>query len=158
MAPPLHPDVEPLAFLLGTWLGEGRGEYPTIEPFAYGEEIRFSHVGKPFLAYTQRTWALEDERPLHSEMGYWRPKPEGAVELMLSHPTGIVEVETGTIAGHDIELATVSLGLAPTAKQVDRLERSFHVEADLLRYELRMAAVGVPLTHHLSAELRRVDA
>jgi hypothetical protein len=134
MAPPLHPDVEPLAFLLGTWLGEGRGEYPTIEPFAYGEEIRFSHVGKPFLAYTQRTWALDDERPLHSEMGYWRPKPEGAVEL-----------------------ATVSLGLAPTAKQVDRLERSFHVEGDLLGYELRMAAVGVPLTHHLSAELRRFD-
>lgn len=157
MAPPLHPEVEPLAFLLGTWLGEGRGEYPTIQPFAYGEEIRFSHVGKPFLAYTQRTWALEDERPLHSEMGYWRSKPEGAVELVLSHPTGIVEIETGMIAGHDIELATVSLGLAPTAKQVDRLERSFHVEADLLRYELRMAAVDVPLTHHLSAELRRVD-
>ena len=100
---------------------------------------------------------MDDERPLHSEMGYWRPKPEGAIELVLSHPTGIVEVETGTIAGHDIELATVSLGLTPTAKQVDRLERSFHVDGDLLRYEVRMAAVDVPLTHHLSAELRRVD-
>ena len=40
----MHPDVEPISFLVGTWRGEGRGVYPTIASFDYGEEIRFAAV------------------------------------------------------------------------------------------------------------------
>jgi hypothetical protein len=155
--PPVHPDVQPIAFLLGTWTGEGKGEYPTIESFAYGEEVRFWHVGKPFLAYSQRTWALDDGRPLHGEAGYWRPKPEGRIEIVLAHPTGIVEIQEGTVAneGQTVEVASTSIGLTTTAKEVTALKRTVRVAGDVLSYEVRMAAVGVPLTHHLAAELRR---
>jgi hypothetical protein len=155
--PPVHPQVEPIAFLLGTWTGEGRGEYPTITDFGYGEEVRFWHVGKPFLAYAQRTWALDDGRPLHAEMGYWRPQPDGSIEVLLSHPTGVNELATGALHGTRIELSAQPLTRSPTAKEVTRVERTFDVDpaAGELRYTLRMAAVGVQLTHHLSAVLRR---
>lgn len=158
MGPESHADIQPLEFLLGTWRGEGKGSYPTIESFAYGEEVRFWHVGKPFLAYSQRTWALDDERPLHAEMGYWRPQPNGGIEVVMAHPFGIAEVEIGAVTGHRVELMTHSIEGSPTAKEVTRVERSFHVTGDTLAYDVRMAAVGLPITHHLHAELRRVQA
>ena len=122
-APALHPDLAPLAMLLGEWAGEGRGRWGEGAPFAYREEIAFRHSGKPVLAYTQRTVALDDGRPMHSEMGFWRPAPEGAVEVTLAHPTGFTEIELGTVDGGIVRLATASVERTPTAKVVTRLER-----------------------------------
>ena len=155
--PPLHPEIEPLAGLLGTLRGEGAGEYPTISPFRYGEEVRFWHVGKPFLAYAQRTWSLEDGRPLHGETGYWRARPGGTVEVVLAHPTGIVEVQEGSQDGGRIELRSTATAMTATAKQVTALHRRFDLDGDRLTYTLAMAAVGQPLQHHLAAELHRTD-
>ena len=59
IATELNPALTPVSFLLGAWRGEGEGQYPSIKPFRYREEIRFSHNGKPFLIYAQRTESIE---------------------------------------------------------------------------------------------------
>lgn len=157
--PDLHPNLEALAPLLGTWAGHGAGEYPTIQPFEYLEEVVFSHVGKPFLVYAQKTKAVADGVPLHAETGYLRMPEPGRLELVLAHPSGVTEIEVGSYQVRDgvidIELATTSVGLIPSAKEVSALERSLRIDGDELSYSVRMGAVGQPLQHHLAAVLRR---
>jgi THAP4-like, heme-binding beta-barrel domain len=151
----LHEQLAPLAGLLGTWRGRGTMTYPTIETVEYQEEVTFAHVGKPFLAYAQRTRHAATDAPLHAETGYWRAPAPGRCELVLAHPTGIVEVYEGTVDGAVFDLATVTVATTSTAKDVRALHRRFLLSEDTLSYEVHMAAVGVPLTLHLAAELHR---
>jgi hypothetical protein len=90
--PDLHPDIAVLAPLLGTWAGEGAGEYPTIQPFGYFEEV------------------------------------------------------------------STAIGRTSSAKEIVAVNRWIQIDGDELTYNVRMAAVGQPLRHHLSATLHRKPA
>ncbi len=158
MTPPVHPDIAHLSNLIGTWRGTGAGEYPTIESFRYVEEVTIGHVGKPFLAYSQKTRHAETDHPLHAEQGYFRPVGLDQLELVVAQPSGIVEVHEGTIDGGEIELASVIVATSSTAKEVTTVRRCLTVDGDTMRYEVDMGAVGQPLQHHLRAELSRVPS
>ncbi len=157
--PPLHPDIAHLSWLLGTWAGTGSGEYPTIKSFDYNEEISFGHVGKPFLAYTQKTRHAETGLPLHAEAGYIRPVGTDRVEFQVVQPSGISESYEGIVQSTEeaivISLETVSVTTTATAKDVSAVRRvmTFDPGAQVLSYKMAMAAVGEEMTHHLSANL-----
>lgn len=163
-----HPAIEPIAFLLGTWTGPGRGEYPTIEPFTYTETVLFETFGKPFIAYTQRTRGPDG--PLHAEAGYIRCLDDGSVEMTIAQPTGIAEIYTGTLDGQRLNFESAWVGRTPTAKRVDQVGRTIEVSGNpagcsevapqsrgpvIMRNELRMASVGQEYQWHLGAELTR---
>lgn len=142
-----------LAALVGTWRGDGRGSYPTIDDFSYTEELNFRDVGKPFLVYTQRTWSPSGA-PMHVETGYLRPSGE----FILALPTGQAELAQGTITeipdGLDIELSSQVLN-SDTAKVVTGIERIYQLRGDVLDCEVKMSTPEVGMTTHLVSRLIR---
>ncbi len=160
LRPDLSPEVVSVAWLLGTWRGLGVGGYPTIDQFRFSQEVSFTESGKPYLHYLSRSWLVDDEgrevRALAQETGYWRPQPDGSLEVLLSHPTGYAEVWLGQVEGAKIEMRTDVVARTDTAKPYTAGHRLYGlVEGDLM-WAFDMAAAGHPLQPHLSARLRRV--
>lgn len=156
----LPSELIPLGFLIGTWAGAGVGGYPGTEEFRFGQEVTFATDGRPFLAYSSRTWLLDDfgqqVRPLATETGWWRPQPDNQVEVLLSHPTGISEIYVGEVSGVKVELRTDVVARTETAKPYVAATRLYGlVEGDLL-WAMDMAAMGKPMQPHVSARLRRM--
>ena len=153
-------ELAPLAWLIGRWEGAGVVGYPTIESRNFGQEIICSHDGRPFLEWQSHTWLLDDEgakvRPLATELGFWRVVEGGEIELLLTHPTGIVELYYGNAGPAKVELRTDGVLRSPHAKDYAAGSRLYgYVNSDLM-YAMDMAAMGQPLQSHLSATLKRV--
>lgn len=149
------PEDHPFAALAGTWRGSGHGQYPTITDFAYNEELVVIAVpGRPVAHWRSATRDAATGEPRHAESGFLRATPSG-IELVVAHSFGIVETDVGSFDSGVLALRSTGLTGTPSAKQVDVAERRYELHDDTMRYEIAMAAVGVPLTHHLSAELRR---
>ena len=155
----LHPNLVDIGWLVGSWRGLGVVGYPTIEESRFEQEISFSHDGRPFLAYESRAWLLDDAgervKPSGRESGFWRATGERALEVVLAHPTGIVEVYVGESAFSKIELATDVGARTSTAKEVTALKRLYGKVDDDLAYAIDMAAVGQPMQAHVSGRLQR---
>jgi len=158
--PNLPPALAPLAWLIGEWEGAGVVGYPTIESAHFGQEVSVTHDGRPFLEWQSRTWLLDEQgnkvRPLARELGFWRPLENNEVELLLTHPTGIVEMYHGTTSPAKIELRTDSVVRSPHAKEYNAAARMYGLVNSNLLWVMDMAAVGQPLQSHVSAELKRV--
>ncbi|KAF5194309.1 hypothetical protein FRX31_016104 [Thalictrum thalictroides] len=152
----VHPSVLPISYLLGTWKGEGEGGFPTINSFKYSEQLTFSHSpGKPVMAYSQKTWKLASGEPMHSESGYWRPKPDGTIEVVIAQSTGLVEVQKGT---YDAEKKVVKLQseVVGNASKVKEITRAFEIVNGELSYVVQMATKMVTLQPHLKAVLKKL--
>ena len=129
--PDLHPDCLPLLPLIGVWRGTGEVVYPTIDgPYAMGQQLVFAHDGRPFLSYESRAWLLGPDgqvlRPAAREVGFWRPRPDGEVEVLLTHATGITEVYYGRARNlTSWEIKTDAVVRTESAKEVVAAHRLY---------------------------------
>ena len=162
----LAPSLLPVAWLLGRWEGAGVVGYPTMESANFGQEIEVTHDGRPFLRWNSRTWLLAEDgsqvRPLATEAGFWRVgglAAEGSgssVEFLLTHPTGYVEIYLGTVDNGQINLQTDVVARTETAKEYSAATRIYGLVGGDLLWAMDMAAVGIALTSHASAQLKKV--
>lgn len=158
----LPPVLAPLAWLVGRWEGFGLLDYPTIESAQFRQEVICSHDGRPFLEWQSRTWLMDADgntvRPLAVELGFWRVLDNGEIELLLTHPTGIVEMYVGhrDPAKPAVQLRTDGVLRSPAAKEYNAGSRMYGLVDSQLFWAMDMAAVGQGLQSHVSAQLKRV--
>ena len=155
----LHPDLMPLAWLVGSWRGKGRGEYPNVPGFQFAQEINFNHDGRPFLNYFSRSWIIDENneiiRPAASEVGFWRVKENNVLEVILAHNTGIAEGWVGIVSGAKIQLEMDQGYSSPSAKIVTAGSRLYGLVEGELFTSYDMAAEGQTLQAHLWSSLER---
>ena len=163
--PDLHPALLGLLPFIGLFRGRGQGGFPEVEDFDFGQEIRISHDGRPFLNYESRAWILDaDSKPVRMagrEIGWWRPvlvddRPGDEMEATMMTPTGVMELYIGRLAGTRLEMATDAVVRTPSAKEVTAGHRLFGIVDGALLYAHEMSAMGHSLEPHLSARLLRV--
>jgi len=163
--PDLHPALLGLLPYIGLWRGRGKGGYPTIEDFDYAQEIKITHDGRPFLHFESRSWLLDEQsqpvRQSGREIGWIRPvirddRATDEIEALLTNFNGIMELYVGALDGLKIELQTDVVVRTVTAKEVTAGHRLFGIVEGALLYTQAMAAMGEPMTAHMSARLIRV--
>ncbi|XP_038604865.1 peroxynitrite isomerase THAP4 isoform X1 [Tachyglossus aculeatus] len=160
--PKMNPVVEPLSWMLGTWLSDppGDGIFPTLRPFQYLEEVHISHVGQPMLNFSFNAFHPDTRKPMHRECGFIRLKPDtNKVAFVSAQNTGIVEVEEGEVNGHELSIASHSIARISFAKgpHVEQITRKFRLNSEgKLEQTVSMATTTQPMTQHLHITYKKV--
>jgi hypothetical protein len=156
----LPKELVPLAWLIGHWEGAGVVGYPTIDSANFGQELHLEHDGRPFLGYRSQTWLLDEAgakvRPLSAESGYWFPRGDGELEVVLTNTYGVAEIYVGTVDGPRVNLHTDLVARSPHSPEYTAAGRMYGLVDGDLMWVLDMAAVGQPMQSHASAQLKRV--
>uniref|UniRef100_A0A8C2SP32 THAP domain containing 4 n=1 Tax=Coturnix japonica TaxID=93934 RepID=A0A8C2SP32_COTJA len=183
--PQLNPVMEPLSWMLGTWLSDppGDGTFPTMKPFQYLEEVHISHVGQPMLNFSFNAFHPDTRKPMHRECGFIRLKPDtNKVAFISAQNTGLVEVEEGEVNGQELSIAShsiarISFAKKPHVEQVSshwvsnsnlnvspggvclrgQITRKFRLNSDgKLEQTVSMATTTQPMTQHLHITYKKV--
>jgi hypothetical protein len=61
------------------------------------------------ISYTQKTWKTASGEPMHAESGYWRPRPDGSVDVVIAQSTGLAEVQVSSSLLRPVGFFSLSL-------------------------------------------------
>ncbi len=156
----LNPALTALGWLVGRWEGTGNGTDHEGEDFTFEQRIEFHHNGDEYLHYVSQTFLIEDGQPgraLGMETGFWRPKPDASLEVVLTSSEGWTEVLIGKIQVTRIDLQTDAVVRAEGAKVTHASGSRLYgkVENDLM-YALDRSTQSHELRPHMWARLKRV--
>lgn len=156
----LNPALTALGWLVGRWEGTGNGTDHDGNDFTFEQRIEFNHNGDEYLYYVSQTFLLDDDGPsqaLGMESGFWRPKPDATLEVVLTNSEGWTEILIGKIQVTRIDLRTDAVVRGESAKVTHSAGQRLYgkVENDLM-YALDRSTELHELRPHMWARLKRV--
>ena len=168
--------------LIGTWSGQGLGQYPpNVAPFEYIETLTISADNRPGLfEISSSTKHKQTHKPMHKEKGYIRlvSGSKHKIEFMICHAFGVVEITEGNIfsdadaelgSGHDSVVRLEVIGKpenfarTSTAKApfLTELRRYYELKTvndeEYLEFMCEMATTTSAMQTHLVAKLKKVS-
>jgi len=135
--PRMAPELLGIAWMIGHWEGTGNGNVDG-EPGEFAVTVDFTENGAAYLHYIMQWFSTDDQgsptRCLGVETGFWRPKADGEIEVVIAHPEGVAEIYVGQITGARIEIRTDLVARTTTAEvPVTGGHRLYgNVESDLM--------------------------
>ena len=157
----MDPALTALGWLVGRWEGTGNGTDHEGNDFEFEQRIEFSHNGGDYLFYASQTFLIDQDRaeptPLGMETGFWKPKPDASLEVVLASSEGWTEVLLGKIAVTRIDLLTDAVVRTESAAVSHSSGQRLYgkVEGDLM-YALDRSTGEHELRPHMWARLKRV--
>ena len=156
----LNPALTALGWLVGQWEGTGNGIDHEGKDFTFEQRIEFNHNGDEYLYYVSQTFLIEDGKagqPLGMESGFWRPKHDASLEVVLTNSEGWTEILVGKIQVTRIDLQTDAVVRGESAKVTHSSGQRLYgkVENDLM-YALDRSTDIHELRPHMWARLKRV--
>lgn len=157
----LNPALTALGWLVGRWEGTGNGTDHEDKDFEFEQRIDFSHNGGDYLYYASQTFRLgadgAEQVPLSMETGFWRPKADASIEVVLTSAEGWTEVLVGKIQVTRIDLLSDAVVRTESATVAHSAGQRLYgkVEGDLM-YALDRATAEHELRPHMWARLKRV--
>ena len=163
--------IEPLTWLEGRWIGNGKGEFPTMSPFTFEDQMQIRFLeeaihSEPLIHFEEIAWVLEHEKKVfkHWETGFLKPTLEDNIQFYVSHNTGRIEVSYGKFDWVDVKQKAFAISFDSSFVRNDRgltellkSRRTFALKKTYFTYSLSMTTLGVKkLTTHLSCTLTRV--
>lgn len=155
-----HPNVAAIVSeLVGTWSGQGEGQYPTIDSFRYRETTQIvERDDHPALRVDQRTWreTPEGEVVSHWELGLLRISSDGSALLHDAQP-GRSETMAGSWEsdGDGWVISFRSTGFAGDDRVIASTRR-FLIRPGELSYEMHMETTATrQMSLHLRASLHK---
>jgi nitrobindin-like protein len=164
--PDLHPALLGLLPFIGLWRGRGQGGFPADADYDFGQEVRISHDGRPFLKYEARSWLLDNESKATgewiNELGYWRPvlvdgRPGDEMEATIINPDGVAELYLGKVIGTTrLEIEADAIAHTPSGLHVTSGHRLFGIVDGALLYAHELSIGDSGRQPHMSARLLRI--
>ena len=153
-----------LSHLAGTWIGEGRGEFPGVTSFDYRETLVFTRRDEKILAYEQRAQKHYDGGteylPSHWESGFISILEDNHLQMVNIQIGGRNEILVGSVESRDgiFRIHFVSK-ISNNDPRMVSSTRTLEIEDNTLRYDMAMHTTKVEqLTPHLKSVLQRVKS
>ena len=158
----LNPALAGLAWLRGRWTGIGYRQWPGQDKIEFFQQLDFSDNGSDYLHYLGQAFEMDDAgqpvKPLFMETGFWLPRADASLDVVMCSPEGYSEIWYGNLTPGRLDLTTDAVVRSPDAPVAYTAGRRLYgtVEGKLM-YSFDRATEDQELQSYVWATLVRAE-